>query len=54
MIQLPSDKAETAAKEVQPALDALEVWAKNNYVEISAENTEAMVISVGPKVNGKC
>ena len=53
MIQLPSDNAETAAKEVKPALDALGKWAKDNYVVISAEKTQAMVISVDPK-DRKC
>ena len=53
-IQLSSEKADTAAREIHPALDALGDWAKNNYVQISAEKREAMVISVDPReVNGK-
>ena len=40
---------EGAAKKMQPALNAIEIWAKENKNEIAADKTEVLVISLDPR-----
>ena len=37
------------AEKMQPALDAIATWAEDNQVEISAQKTQATVISLHPE-----
>ena len=40
---------EEAARKMQPALNAIEIWAKENEWEIAADKTEVVVISLDPR-----
>jgi len=45
----------SAARRLQPALDALSNWAHSREVQIAVDKSEAVVITLDPaQVNGKC
>ena len=48
-VQSAAENPTSAAIELQPALDAITDWSGSNYVQLAAEKTVALTVSVGPR-----